>query len=770
MSTNPLKFIVHITAVLSATLLGAQTNLDVNCDVPSTYFVGEYVIADHVATVGPVNGSSNFESGTYMVTANGTTRSFQIGLLPLFVQNDFTVELNLNCGTIQMNDIDTNLSCSTNPLIFGSTIEANSSTYDLNDDGTFVINYIEDPLGSCGGPYVSSFTMTKVCSPAENITFSNITASSIDMNWTDPNDTQNSNLSYSIEYGLQGFSLGNGQTITEISGDTFTIDNLQVQTMYDFYIWTQCSASNSSEVLGPFSHGTFTNPVFEVAANGITCTCADANIGDSGTVTISGQQITFTKRTRSQLLDLIENDINDPEIALTCTTAIEDMSHLFENETSFNQDISTWDVSNVTDMSYMFYVDFNVDPPYSSFNADLSVWDVSNVTDMSHMFECARVFNADIGVWDVSNVTDMSYMFSRAVDFNQDISMWNVSNVTNMSYMFKMAMAIYWFNNEFNAPLNNWDVSNVINMSHMFEDCNRFNQQLDNWDVSNVSDMSYMFYSTGDFNQNISMWNVSNVTNMSDMFGNAYDFNQPLNGWDVSNVVFMEAMFAHTQDFNQPLNNWDVSSVVDMQYMFLGSRSFNESLNDWDVSNVDHMGSMFLSSVYNQPLNDWDVSNVTRMQGMFASESQFNQPIGDWDVSNVTLMTAMFSNSPFNQDISGWCVEQFPIEPGSFSFACPLLEEYKPNWGEPCTLSLSDNELEFFKMYPNPVKDKIYIEIKESFDVVNIEILDISGKIIYAQHVDAMTTEIDLEFLNSGLYFLKISNVRSFQLERFVKE
>ena len=39
----------------------------------------------------------------------------------------------------------------------------------------------------------------------------------------------------------------------------------------------------------------------------------------------------------------------------------------------FNGDISGWDVSNVTDMSFMF--------EYSKFNGDISGWDVSNVTD-----------------------------------------------------------------------------------------------------------------------------------------------------------------------------------------------------------------------------------------------------------------------------------------------------------------------------------------------------------------------------------------------------
>ena len=48
---------------------------------------------------------------------------------------------------------------------------------------------------------------------------------------------------------------------------------------------------------------------------------------------------------------------------------------------------------------------------------------------MSYMFTESQ-FNQDISAWDVGNVTHMSYMFSDS-QFNQDLSGWNVDEVVD---------------------------------------------------------------------------------------------------------------------------------------------------------------------------------------------------------------------------------------------------------------------------------------------------------------------------------------------------
>ena len=57
---------------------------------------------------------------------------------------------------------------------------------------------------------------------------------------------------------------------------------------------------------------------------------------------------------------------------------------------------------------------------------------------MSNLFDDLDKFNGDISKWDVSNVTDMSFMFCGCRSFNQPLANWDVSKVTyNSNILYK---------------------------------------------------------------------------------------------------------------------------------------------------------------------------------------------------------------------------------------------------------------------------------------------------------------------------------------------
>ncbi len=158
------------TIVFSLDGLPENVDMDTNkvivnifefCPIPGDYMVGDYLIEDIVGIVGPGNGTENFAAGIVSISVNTeSSRTFVAGVLPAF-NGDETVIVNLICNSFVLQDVDPNLTCDGTNLYFFTNAGANNSTYSLTDDSVFIINYTEDPDGSCGGPFNSSFRLTK---------------------------------------------------------------------------------------------------------------------------------------------------------------------------------------------------------------------------------------------------------------------------------------------------------------------------------------------------------------------------------------------------------------------------------------------------------------------------------------------------------------------------------------------------------------------------------------------------------------------------------
>jgi surface protein len=406
------------------------------------------------------------------------------------------------------------------------------------------------------------------------------------------------------------------------------------------------------------------------------------------------------------------------------------MYEMFRAASDFNQPLSGWNVSNVTNMNRMF-------ENATSFNQDLSNWCVTQIVSKPIDFDLNASSwvlpqplwgtcpgpNLFISTWQIASPGDsitLPLIGSGTYNFNVNWGDGSSSTITNDSashtyddsgtYTVRIIGTIEGFNfgtiptSKDNLseilqwgclrlePTNNdghfyycsnlvltgvtdtLNLTNVYGLNGTFRGCGAITtiNNIEYWNTSNITGLTSIFESTS-FNQDINLWDVSSVIRMDLMFRFSL-FDQPLSEWNVSNVTNMIGMFQGTP-FNGDINNWDVSSLIYADSMFLNS-NFQGPISSWNVSNVTSMNLMFSDCPFDSPLSNWErtspdissLSAVTDMGNMFYNNTNFNQDIGNWNVSNVSNMTWMFRNaSSFNQDLSNWCVANILSEPSLFA-------------------------------------------------------------------------------------------------------
>jgi hypothetical protein len=73
-------------------------------------------------------------------------------------------------------------------------------------------------------------------------------------------------------------------------------------------------------------------------------------------------------------------------------------------------------------------------------------------------------------------------------------------------------------------------------------------------------------------------------------------------------------------------------------------------------------------------------------------------------------------------------------------------------------------------LYPNPAKDKVYLEIKGFEKGVKAVLSDLQGRILKEIEINTERMEIELNSLSSGVYYLKVFDTHSTQTIKIIKE
>ena len=386
-------------------------------------------------------------------------------------------------------------------------------------------------------------------------------------------------------------------------------------------------------------------------------------------------------------------------------------------------------------MSFMFY-------GATDFDEAISSWDTSHVTDMNSMFRAATAFNRNISTWNTENVTNMSYMFAYTEAFNQKVSYisfadasfnysyWDTRSVTDFSYMFYNAT-------KFNKPVYTWTTDNATTLSFMFAGATAFNQCISRWNVKKVIDFSFMFYKATHFNNGtISVlgtvlphvickvcgdptlrelresypevlaipayheektswkvvWNAyiqkSPTTADGCNYYQDYTFQYPgrlkgYKGWLFNtsaprNSIYMTSMFEGAKNFNpqgtdKNNNNniewtWDIASVgkgsiARTSTMFYGAWALNVDMTSWTVpTSYDHRKYMFGRSdncpSYGPDGEPRPGGAISDLQGVFASRTNMygeHYPPGIWNQC-----------FPLNYNTNNWLNATYQYNIGKF--------------------------------------------------------------------------------------------------------
>ena len=198
---------------------------------------------------------------------------------------------------------------------------------------------------------------------------------------------------------------------------------------------------------------------------------------------------------------------------------------------------------NSSQMFYFYVGAFDVPKIKDIRDIDLSSFDTSNVADMSEMFSGMSNLTAlDLSNFDTSKVTDMGYMFTGVSSLTSlNITNFNTSKVTNMSSMFHGMSSLTALN------LSNFNTSQVTDMGDMFYSTpNLTSLDLSNFNTSKVTDMSRMFYGMHNLTTlDLSNFDTSQVTDMSDMFYSTPNLTSlDLSNFNTSKVTNMNSMFS----------------------------------------------------------------------------------------------------------------------------------------------------------------------------------------------------------------------------------
>ena len=346
--------------------------------------------------------------------------------------------------------------------------------------------------------------------------------------------------------------------------------------------------------------------------------------------------------------------------------------------------VGKFDDSLVTTLDYLFYrTSGGIESPEA-----LLEWDLPNLTSLGSAFLGTGLKSLHgVENWDVSKVTNLSYLTynSGALTDISALLDWDTSSVTTLAAAFDGLGSITNLHG-----LENWDVTKVTSMNHTFENTHMLentdalaNWQTDSlvdiaglfrantgstqagtldisgisgWDVSKVTTMSYTFYGRKSLRSldGLSNWRPVALTNMTDTFLATSITNlDGLAGWQTPVLTTMEETFMDCNSLTDisGLANWDVRALTSAYRIFARARSLAviTPLSGWQTDSLTNVGAAFWETKVASAdgIGGWNAKKITSTYSMFASDKSLTDisALASWETDSLINMRSMFSGA-----------------------------------------------------------------------------------------------------------------------------
>jgi hypothetical protein len=614
-------------------------------------------------------------------------------------------------------------------------------------DGVYYVGIKGDINNS---PYYISIDDIRIdvspdCLEPSDLIVSNIMDVTATLGWT----ASGSELLWDVEYGLDGFTQGEGTMVNDVNANSYNATGLTANTDYQFYVRANCG-TETSVWAGPFDFTTncsaFTAPYMQnfdgtSAPNVDACWSTDIVGGTSSYAAV--ETTTFNELSSPNSLKFQNSSDNDGDYYL--------ISPRFS------------DLDATKRIKFQIYKNFSSDD-------NSGLFELGVMTDASDYNTFVNVYTFDVADFD-EDAWKQIYVNLDAYAGGAGHIVFKYQPGTSDYKVLYIDDFVYEV-----APIS--VPACTTNLQNVPTDANCGNRGVQlSWDAVSEADGYRLTIGTSA--------GGNDILDQQDMFDTlTYDLNETL----IATTYYWTVTPYNTNGDAAACSETSFTTALEACVcvpVFTGSNSESTYINNFSTTNaevnIDNSGSGFATNGYG---NYYDAMGITvtenssfdftlaleggsvgiavwidwNQDASFDPSTELVYETGGWEYGPITetiTVPASTANGDYRMRVIIDYNDSTPGDnPCEFNNTRAEAEDYKLTVDN--TLSIAGNTIEEFKYYPNPVKQTLNVSAKHNLTQINV--YNMIGQEVMSETISQRQYQLDMSELTTGMYMVKVSS------------